>query len=206
MNSATLVQLAAARGIDLQHVAGVASNVDGIARKRTLTAIERRLGIREVCQTVKGRESRNYRPPAMGIAELGQAAKGLGTIPWNAALYSFAGSRDGYWILWSALASEAHRLARREHWAPRVITEDGHHRFFREPLSELVLIEDSNRHLFAAAPALYAVYMNVSAPTWQTELSGPFRSLKSTYEQWLTIARSVIGKWIREDENPGAIA
>jgi hypothetical protein len=190
--------LATARGIDLQHVAGVSSNVDGIAKKRARTEIERKLGIPDVRETVKGRETRGHRRPAFGVAELGQAAQGLGVIPWNAALYSFAGSADGYWLLWSALSCEANKIARRESWAPRVTTENGEQRFYREQLSLLVLDEDRSKHLFAAAPALYAVYMNVTPATWDGQLQGQFRSLQSSYERWLQIARSTIGRWIRE--------
>jgi hypothetical protein len=200
LNAASLVQLAAARGIDLAHVAGVSSNLDGAARKRARTDVERELGIPDVRETVKGRETRGHRPPAWGVAELGQAAQGLGVIPWTAALYSFAGSQDGYWILWSALSSEANRIARREAWTAQVMSEDGHHRFYRENLSALVLDEDRSKHLFAAAPGLYAAYMHVAPATWDRHLAGPFSSLKSRYEGWLAVARSVIGKWVRNED------
>jgi hypothetical protein len=136
-------------------------------------------------------------PKATGVAELGQAAQGLGVIPWNAALYSFAGSSDGYWLLWSALSCEANRIARRESWAPRVTAENGEQRFYRETLAQLVLDEDAHKDMFAAAPALYAVYMGVTPPIWDQDLRGPFRSLQSAYERWLATARNVIGRWIR---------
>jgi len=200
LNAAGLVQLAAARGIDLAHIAGVASNLDGVAKKRARTEIERKLGIPDVRETASGRETRTYRRPSFGVAELGQAAQGLGVIPWNAALYSFAGSSDGYWLLWGALASEANRIARREMWAPRVMGEHGEQRFYRENLAALVLDHDAHQHLFAAAPALYAVYMGVAPPTWEQELRGPFRSLQGTYERWLATARSAIGRWLQRED------
>jgi hypothetical protein len=198
LNGAALVQLATAHGIDLVHVAGVASNMEGIARERPRNDIEREMGI-GVRLTARGRETRTRRP-GMGFAELGQAAAGLGVIPWTAALYSFAGSQDGYWVLWQALSGEANKIARREMWAPRVVGEHGEQRFYREALAQLVLDADAHQHLFAAAPALYAAYMNVAPPTWERQLAGPFASLKGRYDGWLAVARSVIGKWVRSED------
>jgi hypothetical protein len=201
MDAASLVKLAAARGIDLSHIAGVASDLQGIAKQRKYSPTvlksrrERHLNL-EVSETGRGRETRTYRQAQWSVADLGMAAKGLGAIPWAAALYSFAGSRDGYWLLWHALANEAHRIGRREYWPPRVLQEDGRRRFFRENLAELVLIEDANRHLFVAAPTLYAIYMGVAPETWDRHLSGPFKALQGSYEHWLSIARSVIAGWI----------
>jgi hypothetical protein len=199
LNSAALVQLAAARGIDLQHVAGVASNFNGIARPRPQTDFEREHGI-AVSQTVRGRETRVRKPATWSHAELGQAAKDLGIVPWNAALYSFAGNQEGYWLLWHALASEANKISRRERWAPQVAREGGGQMFYREPLAQLVLDEDRSRHLFTAAPVLYPAYMCVAPTTWDRHLAGPFMSLKNRYESWLAAARCVIGKWIRSEE------
>lgn len=200
IGGAELVQLAAAHGIDLKGVAGASSNLEGFARERRLTRAERKLGITEVSETVKGRETRGHRRPNYSFAELGQAAAGLGVIPWYAALYSFAGSSDGYWVLWQALAGEANKIGRAERWAPRVTTEDGRQQFYREQLSLLVLDHDAHQHLFAAAPALYAAYMGVAFPTWQRYLDDPFRSLKGRYDGWLAVARSVIGKWVRSED------
>jgi hypothetical protein len=196
LNAASLVRFAAARGIDLTHVAGASSNVDGIARERARTDVEIEIGI-QVRETAKGRETRTYSHPAWTVAELGQAAGGLGPLPWAAALYSFAGSRDGYWMLWQALASEATRVARRECWPPRVTMECGEPRFYRDQLAELVLIEDANKQYFTAAPALYSACMAVTPPIWDRQLSDPFRSLRSAYDRWLGIARGAIGRSIR---------
>lgn len=200
LNAAGLVQFAGARGIDLKHVAAVASNLDGVAKKRARTEAEKKLGIPGVMETAAGRETRSYRRPAFGVAELGQAAQGLGVLPWNAALYSYAGAEDAYWLLWSALSSEANHIARRESWAPRVITETGEERFYRETLSALVLDHDAHQHYFTAAPALYAVYMGVTPATWDSSLRDPFRSLRQVYDRWLSIARSAIGRWIRSED------
>ena len=199
MNAAQLIGLASARGIDLKHIAGVASETGGIARQRARTAVEKKFGV-DVPETASGRETRGYRPPAWGVGELGMAAQGLGAIPWAAALYSFAGDRNGYWLLWHALANEAHRLGRREYWPPRGLHADGERRFYRELLAELVLVADSNRHLFVAAPQLYAIAMGVSVETWDEHLRGPFRSLQGSYDRWLALARGAIGRWIRGED------
>jgi hypothetical protein len=198
LNAAGLLQLATARGIDLNHIAGVASNIDGIAKKRERTEIERKLGIPDVRETASGRETRTRRA-GWGLAELGQAANGLGVIPWSAALYSFAGSQQDYWLLWSALSCEANRIARREHWAAQVMAENGRQQFYRETLAALVLDEDAHKQMFLSAPQLYSAYMGVAPATFDGQLRDPFRSLQSVYDRWLATARSVIGRWIRED-------
>jgi hypothetical protein len=217
MDAASLIQLAKAKGIDFTEVAGAASDLDGIAQKRRLTRAEikhrneMKLSL-DVEETVRGRQSRVYRRPAWSTAELGQAAKGLGLIPWTAALYSFAGAQNGYSILKDALSSEALRLAKREHWPSCVmrrnvrwvgmldslIGDQGQSQNYKEDLAELVLTEDAYRHLFLAAPTLYHVYMEVTPEVWERQLKDPFRALKGSYERWLDIARSVIGRWIRE--------
>lgn len=200
VNAAGLLQLAAARGIDLNHVAGVASNVDGITSRRPRTALERKLGI-DVRETASGRETRGHRRPAWGHAELGQAAQGLGAIPWAAALYSFAGSREGYWLLWDALSREATRLAHRDWWPPRVTIENGEPRFYRERLAQLVLDDEAHKALFLAAPgALHACYMSVTQEIWDRQLQDPYRSLQGAFERWIGIARATIGRRIRRED------
>ena len=203
MDAASLIKLAAARGIDLNHVAGVASRLDGKAAERRLSAAElkfrkeNKLGL-DVYETVKGRETRTYRRPNWSGAELGQAAKGQGLIPWNAALDSIAGFRDNYWLLWNALSGEAYRLSRREFWVPRVATEDGGMQFYRESLAQLILEEEANKPYFTAAPILYPAFMKVTLPVWERQLFGYFVSLKTQYDGWLGSARSWISKRICE--------
>jgi hypothetical protein len=210
MDAASLIKLAAARGIDLNHVAGVASRLDGAAAPRKLSATELKYRKEhkfslDVAETVKGRESRTYRQPGWTIGELGQAAQGLGPIPWAAALYSYAGSRHAYYVLWQALATEAHRIAKREGWPAKVVNENGEPRFFREDLAELVLIEDANKHIFAAAPALHALYMNVTVISWEKHLNDPYRSLKGAYDRWLDTARGWISRRICEPHHAASI-
>lgn len=201
MDATELIQRAAARGIDFVHVAGISSDTDGIARQRKLTPAERkqrgedRLSL-EIQETVRGQQTRSYRRAAWTVAELGQAANGLGAVPWAAALYSFAGAMDGYKILWHALANEAQKLARRQDWPIDVIHEDGKRRCYREHLAKLVLYEDANKHLFSTVPQLFAVYMEVPFTVWDRQLNDPYRSLKDAYDRWLAIARGSISRWI----------
>lgn len=198
MDIVELIQRGAARGVDFQHVAGIASKLDGIAKKRSRTDDERKLGL-PIRDTAQGHQTRVYRRPAWSVAELGQAACGMGLIPWTAALYSFAGARDGHYLLWNALVNEAQRLAKRENWPSRVSGEDGQPQYFREALADLVLLEDANRDLFTAAPQLYWVFMKVPDIVWEKQLSEPYGSLKVSYDRWLSIARSVISRWINEN-------
>ena len=81
-------------------------------RERSLTRDERaKLGIRDVPLTARGRRFRGMRRPGTGTAaDAGQAACGLGKVPFAAACYSYAGAReDHHWVLWSALSREARR-------------------------------------------------------------------------------------------------
>ena len=203
MDAVELMQCAQAKGIDFVYVAGIASNTDGLARPRKLSLAERksrneqRLGM-DVVATATGTQSRSSRRPTWTVSELGQAAGGLGPIPWAAALYSYAGARDGYWLLWRALATEAHRLAKREHWPARVRTEDGNWQFYTDEMAELILLADANSESFKIAPELHAIALKVTAEIWDKELKDPFRSLRNSYDRWLGIARGSIARWICE--------
>lgn len=188
MNAARLLALAAAHHVDLQHVAATATETGRTAGK----------GQRQ--QTVRGRESRSYRRPGYSIAEIGQAACGLGPVPWAAAMLTYAGDQGGFWLLWSVLLAETHRIGKREAWPARVPGEDGRPRFFREDLAAaLILVEENHPSFFLVAPQLRAHFMKVSLPTWDKELAGPFKSLRSRYDSWLATARCVIGRWICQD-------
>lgn len=199
MDPADLMTLATPRGIDLNQIGGVASDLKGEARKRTLTLKEKEDGIREVQETVKARETRTYKQPTFTVAELGQAGAGLGPIPWAAALYSFAGSQRDYWLLWTALGQNAFRLARRDRWEPRVIDRAGTLRFYWVELAELVLLEDANWQMFRSRPNIYSDWINVTPQIWEKHCDSPYRSLKDIYSGWLGTARRTIGRWIRND-------
>jgi hypothetical protein len=79
----------------------------------------------------------------------------------------------------------------------QVTKENGRRGFYREDLAALVLIADSHKHLFDAAPPLYAIYMGVAEKIWDQQLLDPYRSLRDIYDRWLGAARAVIAGWIR---------
>lgn len=191
-----LIAIATAHGIELQYIAGAASNTKGVARRRKRTRMEVRLGL-EVVETVDGRQTRSSRRPAWSIAELGQAAGGVPETPWNAAFYSLAGDRDLYWALWLPLANEAFRIARRERWAARVRGEDGRLMFYQPDLACLVLDEDAHQDIFARAPGLYACCLGVTQAVWDSALESKFRSVKGSYRRWLDIALGMIQRRMR---------
>lgn len=203
MNAAELVSLVAPHGVDLKHVAGCATEKHGTARKRKRSPLEVRLGI-DVTESVQGHESRTYRQPKWSVAELAQAAQGLDQIPWYAARYSFAGDVSCYWTLWSALAFETQRLARREGWQPQVLGADRNPKYYQQELAQLVLDVDAHRHVFATAPTLYATYMRVAPDTWNRVLAPRLEALQARYEAWLGQARATIQAWLREDEDVAA--
>jgi hypothetical protein len=85
-----------ARGIDLRHVAGNASNLDGVARPRVLSPREIKLRKElklslEVTPTAQGKGSRVYRKLAYAFTDLAYAMSGIPRMPELAFLYSYAG-------------------------------------------------------------------------------------------------------------------
>jgi hypothetical protein len=206
MNAAELISLAGARGVDLTHVGGAASNTHGIAAKRVLTPKERKAAQEahlscEVLPTARGAGSRVYRRPHMSLAELGQAAQGVPPIPWLAAQYSFAQDASSYEKLWNVLALEAHKISRREGWAPRVRDVTGHPQFYHGTLAALVLDAEMHRAIFlAGGSALFAVYLNVDIPLWEQVLFGRYISLQVVYERWVGIALGIIQRALSQPQ------
>ena len=201
MNVEQLISRASAHGIDLIHAAGAAIETHGTARKRERTEIEKKLGIPDVRETASGRESRTARGSNWSIAELAQAAAAGGVFGarWLSVRYSIAGDVSCSDELWSSLVYHGSLIARREWWPPRVLGSNGKLKFYREELAQLVLDEDAHKHYFATAPALYSVYMDVTPVEWDKTLDGPFRSLKTLYEGWLTGALAGIRRGLRGD-------
>jgi hypothetical protein len=190
-----LIALCTAKGVDLSHVGGSASDTKGLARPRKRTRREVELGI-DVAPTAKGPGSRIYRRPTWSLAELGQAAKDVPRIPWLAAQYSYAGDMSGYWDLWHALALEAHKIGRNEGWAARVMNTSGYPQYYHGTLAALVLDADLHRAIFAASPLVYSIYLNVTPETWERLLSPRYDALQQRYERWLDIARGIIQRWL----------
>lgn len=215
-----LFALAAARGIDLSSVGGTSTKTDGDAARRRRTKEERRLGL-EVVESALGRGSRSYRRPTWSHADLGHAAQHMDELHWLAACYSYAGDRSAYWRLWEALMYQAGKLAQREGWRPQVMgrapieskctrapdvicplpTPRPAPKFYRSELCTLVLDEEAYPAIFAAAPAMYPVYLEVDDLTWARVLEPRFWLLKSRYGAWLASAREVIRRRCNRDRH-----
>lgn len=163
MKPADLVALYAAHGIDLEHVAGVASNTDGVARKRRMGKEERKQAKgRPIVETADGTSDRIIRPRAWSHAELGICAGGLvigasgdpirnadgeyearlPRMPWLAICYHAAGDRSGYKELHRGLTLEAIHLASRHNWSWQIERTNGEKDYYLERLTELVLDDD----------------------------------------------------------------
>jgi hypothetical protein len=196
MHAAELIAMVSGKGIDLAHVAGSASNLDGIARQRTRMPIEIRLGI-DVTPTVRGHGTRTYRRPIWSLAELGQAGQGVPKIPWFAAMLSYGGDQSVYWNLWEALHAEAYKLARHNDWAPKVKDIHGMPQYYRERLAEMVLDADRFAPVFVKVPNLWWLYLNITEETWGKIMSERYEQLRHRYQRWLDIANAEIGKRIR---------
>ncbi len=199
MKADELVALAAAHGIDLVHVAGNASDLKGPARPRRRNPRELRSGI-PVHMTVQGAGSHVYRRPAWTSAELAQAAHGVPRMPWLAACYSFAGDASGYKELHRGLMHQALQISEREEWPWRVRGRDGSQRFYIAELAQLVLDVERERHLFVEWPALHAACMGVDEPVWNAMLAIRYTALQLKYERWLGVARGMIQRWLRPEE------
>ncbi len=120
-------------------------------------------------------------------------------MPWLAACYSFAGDASGYRELHGGLVYEALLISEREEWPWRVRAKDGAWRFYLAEMAQLVLDAEAHRHLFVAAPALYAICMGVDEGTWGTTLASRYGSLQGKYERWLDVARGMIRRWLRPE-------
>jgi hypothetical protein len=69
---------------------------------------------------------------------------------------------------------------------------------YLERLALLVLDEQQLKRYFVA-PAIYAVYMQVSDDTWRGILERRFEMMKTRYEIWLNTARGMIQRWLADD-------
>lgn len=206
MKAAELISLCTAHGISLPDVAGSASNTHGIAKQRVMNGKERKAAQEahlscEVVPTARGAGSRVYRRPHLSLAELGQAAKDVPPIPWLAAQYSFAQDGSSYEKLWNVLALEAHKISRRQGWAPRVRDRFGKPQFYHGTLAALVLDAEMHRAIFlAGGSALFAIYLNVEVPLWEQVLFGRYISLQVVYERWVGIALGIIQRALSQPQ------
>ena len=193
MKAEDLIALAAGHGIDLRAVAGAASNLDGVAKLRKRTPVEREAGILAVAETAVGSETRVSHPPQWSHAELGIALSGLPRMPTLAALHSFARDDANYGELFRGLLVTAMHLCRDDAWPMRVGRNDPPYSYVTA-LTGLVLDADRHARFFAAAPGLYAVYMGVTDEAWRVRLSSRYDRVRHRYEGWLDSARSHINR------------
>lgn len=187
MNAQELVTLAATRGIDLAHVAGNASDTKGVARRRTRTLTERRLGL-HVVESAEGTETRSSRAPYYSHAELGLAAAALPRMPFLALQYSIAGHCDDFGQLHRGLMVEELALATRERWPWQVEKFDGTRGWYAQELAGLVLDADRHGPIFRESPGLYAVYLGVSEEVYRVKMEPLYRSLANEHGRWIATA------------------
>ncbi len=191
MQTAELIALAGAHGIDLRHLAS--SSLQGAAakhRERVLAAVE---------ELPKGRGFLGGRRPRLGADP---AALAFNELPWHAARWSFADDCLSYWPLWWGLVFQTQRIARREDWPAQVRGARGEPQFYRDELAQLVLDAEANQPLFVAAPQLYGLCMAVEDRTWHEQLEPRYQRLRVCYVNWLEIGRSMIQRWVSEPLAP----
>lgn len=205
LNAQELVTLAATRGIDLAHVAGNASDTHGIARRRTRTPTERRLGL-HVVETAEGAETRSSRAPYYSHAEFGLAAAGLQRLPFLALQYSIAGHCDDFGELHRGLMVAELKLATRERWPWQVEKFDGSRSWYAQELAGLVLDADRHALIFRDSPGLYAVYLGVSEEIYRVKMEPLYRTLANEHGRWLATALAWVQRRITGPKYGEAIA
>lgn len=205
MKASELIALATAHGIDLTHVGGTASRVDGMGAPRRLTAAERKVRREEhlgmdVSETASGNGSRVYRRPHWSVAEVGQAGCRVPRMPWLAGMYSIGGDSSCYPELHRALMAVGIHLATEQNWPMMVTKRGGHRGYYLAELAALVLDVDRHRPLFTKVPALYELCMDIDEDVWDRNVCSWYLDLKAEYERWLAKCGGIIRGWIMEDE------
>lgn len=222
MRADQIVALCGAHGIDFIRVAGAASDLKGPARKRRRSEIEIQAGIGEIRETVKGKESRVWKPAAYTQAELGIAAYGTSALAWNAVQHSIANDRRPATLecLHRGLMYHAGKFATQDSWEvmlPGRISlnaETGKPRpgevrdwvFYREALCMLVLDEISFKPAFTSAPPLYAIYLGIEPTTWVKTVEPRFRQLQMRYQVWYGAGLRLIQRGINGPEETSSVA
>jgi hypothetical protein len=186
-----LVMLVSPRGVDLQHIAGSASETHKAAKQRVRTALERQLGLPTVQLSVEGKSSRVSRKPGISIEDLSLALGGLKGRSLQALYFSIWGDSSVYRDLVRHLMHEALRMSGQGEWPMRIRRANGSlgDAYEHIPrLAELVLDVDAHRWVFIDAPSRFAAYMNVPEDVWEKVVSHWFRDLSLSYERWIAIA------------------
>jgi hypothetical protein len=194
MRAEDLFVLATAHGVDLVRAAGQSAPAlrHGARRRRCADGQSYVELDPHSAQTARGRSTHVTRRPTWSTEVLAQAAAGVPDIPFKAACYAFAGDRDSYWPLWSALAREAQELRVRHEWPAQVKGLDGARRFYVEALAALVLDADEHQPLFTAAPTLYALCLQIDESTWRRGVRERFDRLRRRFDGWIVEAMSIM--------------
>jgi len=101
------------------------------------------------------------------------------------------------------------KFAQREGWKPLVTgrapcdarrrpTGEGLPHFYLPKLAQLVLDEDSHAPLFAAAPVLYAAYVDCEDDVWTKVLEPRFSLLKGKFTAWVGAGAAAIQRRLSE--------
>lgn len=203
MQAEELLNAANARSIDLKAVAGSSSDTKGVARKRKLTASERKqrneekLGT-DVVDTAQGRQSRSGKLFRNFLEDFGIAAAGVdgyreAALWWTCDVHRSSELRA---YLHFGLLLELSTLARRYRWRDTVRERNGSYENYAERLCDLVLFEEVEPAKFKDNLERYCEMMRVTPHVWRMDLAFKYQHLRVAYHAWLEGARRPIQRRI----------
>lgn len=199
-----MVAVASARGIDWLQTASMSQKPAKGAKVKTkrfgtFTAVTLMPPAR---YRAAGTADRPAVKPRWTVAELGQAAKNVPPVCFQAACYSFAGDDSHYWALHRALVARGRLLMTadpRYPWPQDITDVHG----LRKPYLDLMCITvlDADRHAarFNAMPGLYAAWMHVTDRTWEHDLEYRFWMLHAVWREWKDQAARMIQSKLRAE-------
>ena len=205
-----LIARASARSLDLKQLAGEASVIMPVSRRRQLMMAKLfepdEKVPRLVGETVEGKQTRTTRRAYYTHAELGQSLSfaGVSGAPFLAAMYSDAMDGTVRPLLYRKLRARAAESAIQEEWPERIQGMHGGPHHYEDELTALVLDADWGKALFQLAQSqhnvnLYAVAMDVSEEVWQSKLMPYYTRILRHYEVWLARARSAVERKLTEE-------
>jgi hypothetical protein len=197
-----LITRASARSLDLKQLAGEASNIMPVSRKRR--AMMEKLFDAPIKETVKSKETHTSRRAYYTHAELGMslAYAGVRGAPFLAAMYSDAMDPTVRTPLYRKLRERTAETATLEEWPERIQGINGGPHHYEDELTALVLDVDWAKALFQLAQSrhnvnLYSVAMDVSEEVWQAKLMPYYTRILRHYEIWLARARGAVERKLR---------
>lgn len=205
-----LITRASARSLDLKQLAGEASKVMPVSRKRR--EMMEKLFKAPIRETVKSKETHTTRRAYYTHAELAQslAYAGVKGAPFLAAMYSDALDGTVRTSLYRKLRERCAETATLEEWPERIQGMRGGPHHYEDELTALVLDADWGKALFQLAQSqhnvcLYAVAMDVSEETWQSKLMPYYTRILRHYETWLAQARGAVHRKLVEEYEHGCL-